>query len=344
MRLGASFSALAHRLRRSIVAVAQGTRRGLSANSGAKFLARRAAVGARRRQPLGGRFISVVDRNLPVLFPLPAGCLVVGLVVYPLVYTLILSTRSYDLGFRSYSFVGLGHYATLLTSQQFWDAFARTFYFTVLSVAGSIILGMVMALILNREFRGARWARTAFLLPMVATPVATSLVWMMMFNPTLGVLNYLLEAVGLPPSVWVADPQLAIPSIVLVDVWHFAPFAMLILLAGLRSLPSEPFESAMMDGASRWQIFWRITVPLLQPVLVVVLIFRTINSLKVFDIIWVITSGGPGFSSETLYVYAYNQAFKYLDIGYGSAVIVVFTAIVAGASVVWIHARERAWT
>jgi multiple sugar transport system permease protein len=263
--------------------------------------------------------------------------------LYPLVYTVILSTRTYDLGFRNYSFVGLAQYATALTSQRFWDALARTFYFTTLSVAASIMLGMVMALILNREFRGARWARTAFLLPMVATPVATSLVWMMMFNPTLGVLNYLLQVVGLPPSLWVADPQLVIPSIVLVDVWHFAPFAMLILLAGLRSLPSEPFESAVMDGASRWQLFWHITVPLLRPMLVVVLIFRTIDSLKVFDIIWVITAGGPGFSSETLYVYAYNQAFKYLDIGYGSAVIVLFTAIVAAASVVWIRARERAW-
>ena len=296
-----------------------------------------------RHQPRGARLIGVVDRNLPILFPLPALCLVAALMLYPLVYTVVLSTRSYDLGFRSYSFVGLANYVTALTSQRFWDAFARTFAFTALSVAASIVLGMVMALILNREFRGARWARTAFLLPMVATPVATSLVWMMMFNPTLGVLNYLLQLVGLPPSVWVADPQLVIPSLVLVDVWQFAPFAMLILLAGLRSLPAEPFESAVMDGASRWQMFWRITVPLLRPVLVVVLIFRTIDALKVFDIIWVITAGGPGFSSETLYVYAYNQAFKYLDIGYGSAVIVLFTAIVAGASIVWIRARERAW-
>ena len=239
--------------------------------------------------------------------------------------------------------MALAQYATALGSGRFWDAFVRTFWFTVLSVAASIVLGMVMALILNREFRGARWARTAFLLPMVATPVATSLVWMMMFNPTLGVLNYFLGIIGLPPSVWVADPALVIPSLVLVDVWHFAPFSMLILLAGLRSLPTEPFESAMMDGASRLQMFWRITVPLLRPMLVVVLIFRTIDSLKVFDIIWVITAGGPGFSSETLYVYAYNQAFKYLDIGYGSAVIVLFTAIVAAASVVWIRARERAW-
>jgi multiple sugar transport system permease protein len=291
----------------------------------------------------GARLLGAIDKRLPILFPLPALCLVAVLMLYPLIYTIVLSTRSYDLGFRSYSFVALAQYATALTNGRFWDAFVRTFWFTALSVVASIVLGMVMALILNREFRGVRWARTAFLLPMVATPVATSLVWMMMFNPTLGVLNYLLEVIGLPPSVWVADPTLVIPSLVLVDVWHFAPFSMLILLAGLRSLPTEPFESAMMDGASRLQMFWRITLPLLRPMLVVVLIFRTIDSLKVFDIIWVITAGGPGFSSETLYVYAYNQAFKYLDIGYGSAVIVLFTGIVAAASVVWIRARERAW-
>jgi len=302
-----------------------------------------ARPGVSRCHPLGAGVIAFVDRHLHILFPLPALCLVLGLMIYPLVYTLLLSIRSYDLTLRAYSLVGLAHYVTALTNERFWDAFGRTFYFTALSVTGSIVLGMVMALILNRDFRGARWARTAFLLPMVATPVATSLVWMMMFNPTLGVLNYFLALVGLPPSLWVADPRLAIPSIVLVDVWHFAPFAMLILLAGLRSLPLEPFESAMIDGASRWQIFWRITVPLLQPVLVVVLMFRTIDALKVFDLIWVITAGGPGFGSETLYVYAYNQAFKYLEIGYGSAVIVVFTLIVAGASLVWIRARERSW-
>jgi multiple sugar transport system permease protein len=294
-------------------------------------------------RPAGGRLLDFVDRHLPVLFPLPAVLLVVALMLYPLVYTLLLSTRSYDLTLRRFRVAGLAHYLAVLASERFWDAFGRTLAFTALSVAASVIVGMVMALVLNRDFRGARWARTAFLLPMVATPVATSLVWMMMFNPTLGVLNYFLRLVGLPPSLWVADPRLAIPSIVLVDVWHFAPFAGLILLAGLRSLPVEPFESAMIDGASRVQIFRHITLPLLRPVLLVVLMFRTIDALKVFDLIWVMTAGGPGFASETLYVYAYNQAFKYLEIGYGSAVIVVFTLIVAGAALAWIRARDQAW-
>jgi len=294
-------------------------------------------------RPRDRGLVAFVDRHLPVLFPLPAVGLVLALMLYPLAYTLVLSTRSYDLSLRSFRVIGLAHYLTVLQSERFWQAFGRTLLFTALSVAGSIVVGMGMALVLNRDFRGARWARTAFLLPMVATPVATSLVWMMMFNPTLGVLNYFLRSLGLPPSLWVADPRLAIPSIVLVDVWHFAPFAGLILLAGLRSLPVEPFESAMIDGASRLQTFRRVTLPLLGPVLVVVLMFRTIDALKVFDLIWVMTAGGPGFGSETLYVYAYNQAFKYLEIGYGSAVIVVFTLIVAGAAVAWLRVRDRGW-
>ena len=305
---------------------------------------RAADASAGRQTSIQERVLDFVDRRWPVLFPLPATLLVIGLAVYPLVYTLVISARSYDLGLVNYRFVGLSHYTAALTNARFWDAFARTFVLTAMSVVASTVLGLVMAVVLNRDFRGARWARTAFLLPMVATPVATSLVWMMMFNPTLGVLNYLLGVVGLPPSIWVADPLLVIPCIVLVDVWHHAPFAMMILLAGLKSLPREPFESAMIDGATRWQMFVRIAMPMLKPVVVVVLIFRTIDALKVFDLIWVITAGGPGSSSETLYVYAYNQAFKYLDLGYGSAVIVVFTAIVSAASLVWIRARERSWT
>jgi multiple sugar transport system permease protein len=218
--------------------------------------------------------IAGIDRNLPLLFPMPAVLLVLGLAIYPIVHTLIISTRSYDLGLTNHSFVGTDNYEKVLASAQFWSAFLRTAGFTALSVAASVALGMVMALVLNRDFRGARWARTAFLLPMVATPVATSLVWMMMFNPTLGILNYILAVFGFPPSLWVADPTLVIPCIVLVDVWHSAPFAMIILLAGLRSLPREPLESAMIDGASRLQIFRMITLPMLKPVLVVVLIFR----------------------------------------------------------------------
>lgn len=292
---------------------------------------------------LGARLSRFVDRNLHILFPAPAVLIVSAIMLYPLVYTLLLSTRTYGTNLNKYKFVGVQHFADVLRDERFINAFGRTLYFTALAVLISIILGMIMALILNRDFPGVTLVRTLFLLPMVATPVATSLVWMMMFNPTLGVLNYFLRLVGVAPSLWVADPRWVIPSIVMVDVWHTAPFAMLILLAGLRALPIEPFESAMIDGATRWQMFTQITLPLLRPALVVALMFRTIDALKVFDLIWVMTAGGPGYDSETMYVYAYNNAFKYLNLGYGSAVILVFTLIVALFSAFWIKMRNREW-
>ncbi|MDQ3250601.1 MAG: sugar ABC transporter permease [Chloroflexota bacterium] len=300
-------------------------------------------TGATQPFARGARLSGWIDRHLHILFPLPALIVVVAIMLYPLSYTLVLSTRNYGTNLRKYNFVGIRHFVDLMQDERFIDAFGRTFYFTLLTVTISIALGMLMALIMNRDFFGAPVVRTLFLLPMVATPVATSLVWMMMFNPTLGVLNYFLQMVGLPPSLWVADTRWVIPSIVMVDVWHSAPFAMLILLAGLRSLPVEPFESAMIDGASRWQMFTKITLPLIRPALVVALMFRTIDALKVFDLIWVMTAGGPGYDSETMYVYAYNNAFKYLNLGYGSAVILVFTLIVALASVFWVRLRNREW-
>lgn len=289
------------------------------------------------------RLATFADRYMYILFPLPALVLVIAIMLYPLAYTAVLSTRSYGTNLNKYTFVGLRHFPDVLQDERFINALGRTFYFALLTVTISIGLGMIMALIMNRDFPGAPVVRTLFLLPMVATPVATSLVWIMMFNPTLGVLNYFLRTLGLPLSLWVADPRWVIPSIVMVDVWHSAPFAMLILLAGLRALPQEPFESAMIDGASRWQMFTQITLPLIRPALVVALMFRTIDALKVFDLIWVMTAGGPGYDSETLYVYAYNNAFKYLNLGYGSAVILIFTLIVAAASVFWIRLRNREW-
>ena len=291
----------------------------------------------------GERVTDFVDRYLYIIFPLPALILVAGIMLYPLSYTAILSMRDYGLNLNQYKFVGAAHFVQVFQDERFISAFGRTIYFTALSVVATLVLGMIMALIMNQEFPGSGIVRTLFLLPMVATPVATSLVWMMMFNPTLGVLNFFLRAVGLPPSQWVANPNLVIPSIVMVDVWQFSPFVMLILVAGLRSLPLEPFESAMIDGASRWQVFTRITLPLLQPALAVALLFRTIDALKVFDLIYVMTAGGPGYNSETMYIYSYNEAFKYMDLGYGSAVILVFTLVVALFSLVWIRMRNRSW-
>ena len=179
-------------------------------------------------------------------------------------------------------------------------------------------------------------------MPMMATPVAIALVWTMMFHPQLGVLNYLLSLVGLPPQLWVFHPATVIPSLVLVETWQWTPLVMLIVLGGLASLPLDPYEAAKIDGASGWDMFRHISLPLVWPHIVVALVIRTIDALKAFDTIFVISNGGPGTSSETLNIFLYLQAFAFYDMGYASAVVVVFFVIILLISLVLFSARRQA--
>jgi len=178
-------------------------------------------------------------------------------------------------------------------------------------------------------------------MPMMATPVAIALVWTMMFHPQLGVLNYLLSLVGLPPSLWVYDPSTVILTLVMVEVWHWTPLVMLIVLGGLAALPTDPYDSALVDGATSWQMFRYITLPLLMPYIMIVLVIRSIDALKVFDTIFVITQGGPGTASETLNIFLYNQAFQYYHMGYASAVVVIFFVLIIALSLVLLHIRQK---
>lgn len=179
------------------------------------------------------------------------------------------------------------------------------------------------------------------MMPMIATPVAIALVWTMMFHPQLGVLNYLLSRVGLPPSLWVYSPKTVIPSLVLVETWQWTPLVMIIVLGGLASLPVEPMESAVVDGANSLQIFRHITLPLVMPFIMVAVVLRMIDALKSFDIIFAITQGGPGTASETINIYLFLQAFSFYRIGHASAVVVVFFAIIVAASLIMLWLRQK---
>ncbi|TMG81680.1 MAG: sugar ABC transporter permease, partial [Betaproteobacteria bacterium] len=242
-------------------------------------------------------------------------------------------------------FVGLANYVGLATNQRFIESIVHTFYFTALAVVVPLILGLVAALIFHREFPFRGLLRGIFTMPMMATPVAVALVWTMMFHPQQGVLNYLLSLVGLPASLWVYSPTWVIPSLVLVEIWHWTPLVMLIILGGLAALPTEPYESARLDGASEWQLFRYITLPLIAPFLVVAAVIRTIDALKAFDTIYVISQGGPGTASETINLYLYLQAFAFYNVGNASAVVVVFFAIILALALLLLYVRQRArWT
>lgn len=277
-------------------------------------------------------------------FVLPALIVVGAVIVFPWAFTLWMSLQEWQIGGGQH-FVGLANYARLLGDARFAESLGHTLYYTVLAVLLPLVLGTLAALIFHAELPLRGLLRGIFVMPMMATPVAIALVWTMMFHPQLGVLNYLLSLVGIPPQAWVYHPASVIPSLVLVETWQWTPLVMLIVLGGLAAIPAEPYESARIDGASGWQMFRYITLPLIAPFLMVAVIIRSIDALKSFDIIYAITQGGPGTASETINIYLYSVAFAYYDIGYGSALVVVFFMLIVALSLVLLHLRQRTkWT
>ena len=285
------------------------------------------------------------ERHPVPVFTFPSVVVVAVLMAFPVLYTLYMSVHSwFASSLTSPEFVGLDNFRrAFLDDERFRNAVWLTVYFTALATVLQLVLGVALALLLNRPFRGKGLVRSIFLLPMVATPVAIALVWMMMYNPTLGVMNYLVGLAGLGPYKWVSNAAIVVPALAVVDTWEWTPLITLITLAGLATLPLEPYESALIDGASAAQMFWRITLPLLRPTIIVALLFRAIDCLKTFDIIYVMTQGGPGFASETLNVYTFQVGLFYFHIGYASSLLVILFALVLGVSLVLIKVRRGSW-
>ena len=273
-------------------------------------------------------------------FIVPAGLVVFAVILFPWLFTLFMSVHDFHVG-GTRSFTGLSNYARMLGDERFGLAAFRTLYFTLLSVLLPVLFGVAAAVCFHKNFPGRGIARTIFIMPMMATPVAVALVWTMMFHPQLGVLNYLLTSVGLPPSEWVYSVNTVIPTLVMVETWQWTPLVMLIVLGGLASLPTDPYEAAMLDGASGWQVFRHITLPLVWPFIMVAAVIRGVDALKAFDTIFVISNGGPGTASETLNILLYLQAFSFYDIGYASAMVVVFFVLILAVTLLMLHVQQR---
>lgn len=309
-------------------------------------------VAASRRwgaEPVGGpsparRLLDWIDRRDWLFLPLPAAVFVALILGYPIYYTVSLGFHRWFLSsVKGPEWIGLGNYVEMAGDLRFGNAVLHTVYFVGIALAFQTVLGVSLALLFHRPFPGRGVARTLFLLPMVATPAAAALIWMMMFDPSVGILNYFGQRLGLGPIPWVADSRWVIPSLALVDTWHWTPLIMLIVLAALAALPAEPFEAARIDGAGAWQTFRYVTLPLIRPAIVVALIFRTIDALKTFDTIVVITGGGPNFASEILNIYAFNTLFVGFHFGYGSALLVVLGVLVFGITLVFTRIRRSQW-
>jgi multiple sugar transport system permease protein len=277
-------------------------------------------------------------------FIVPALVVVLAVIVFPWVFTIWMSLNEWKVGSPT-TFVGLSNYVRMPNDPRFLEAVVHTIYYTALSVLLPVLLGTLSAVVFHQKFVGRGFLRGIFIMPMMATPVAIALVWTMMFHPQLGVLNYMLSLVGIPPQLWVFNPNTVIPSLVLVETWQWTPLVMLIVLGGLAAIPTEPYESAQIDGANLWQVFRYITLPLIMPFLFIAGMIRMIDAVKSFDIIFAITQGGPGSASETINVYLYSVAFVYYDLGYGSAIAVVFFLLIVALAALMLYARKRMlWT
>ena len=272
---------------------------------------------------------SFTERNLRILFPLPAIVFIGLLMVFPILYTLYLSFTNWNLtsGMEP-TFVGLNSYLRVFSEPRFLHALGRTFTFTVFAVATEVVLGVAIALILNRAFVGRSLAKLLLLLPLVATPVAVGIVFNLFYDPTIGLLNFALHALGLPQGRWVSSENTVIALLVLVDVWQWTPMITLIVLAGLAGLSEEPVEAARVDGASDWQILRYVTIPMVMPVILMAMILRLIDALKTFDIIFAMTGGGPGYASETLNIMGFKYSFEYFRMGQSSVILVALFIVV----------------
>lgn len=273
------------------------------------------------------------------VFALPAAIVVAGVILFPWIFSVVMSVFTWKVSGNAY-FVGLDNFNKLFHDTRFLWAMVRTFYFTAAAVVLPMILGIWAAVCFANNFSLRGLCRTLFILPMMATPVAIALVWTMMFHPQLGVLNYVLSVFGLPPSQWVYSDTTVIPTLVMVETWQWTPLVMLIVLGGIASLPSDPYEAAIIDGASGWQMFRYLTVPMVWPFIIVAATMRVIDALKTFDTIFVITNGGPGTSSETMNMLLYQTAFAYYDLGYASALVLVFFAIILVISLGLLSMRQ----
>jgi|HigsolmetaAR202D_1030399.scaffolds.fasta_scaffold20791_2 multiple sugar transport system permease protein len=286
------------------------------------------------------RFRWLSDRLLVWLFLSPTMLLLLLITIFPLIWSLYLSFTRYSVIKDSATgpvWIGLQNYAQLLSDPNIWERFTTTAQFVVPAVVIELLLGFALALLLNRNFKGRGVLMTLMLIPMMLSPVVVALFWRFMLRADTGILNYIIrDVLGLSEKgvFWLTDLKVAMWSLVLVDVWMWTPFMMLISLAGLSAVPRYLYEAAEVDRASAWFKFRHITLPIITPLLAIGVLFRTMDSYRVFDTVYALTGGGPGRATQVLSVYIYQLAFRDFDTGKGSALgYIMLIVIIALANV-----------
>jgi ABC-type sugar transport system permease subunit len=275
-----------------------------------------------------------------ILLILPSLIVILGIITYPLLNTFYLSLHKINLTqpLLGRPFVGLANYIDILTSQEFWLALGRTAYFAVASILIELTLGIAIAILFNQKFRGRWFLRGLIMIPWALPTIVNGATWRWIYNADYGALNAFLVQIGFMETYksWLGDPFLALNMVVLADAWKMTPLVVILVLAALQSIPKSLYEAAYVDGATAWRAFWKITLPLLKPTILVLLVMRTMDTLKVFDIIFAITRGGPANGTQVITYLAYNESFSYLHLGKGSAVAYTIAFLVAGLTLLYV--------
>ena len=257
----------------------------------------------------------------------PAAIFMIVMTAFPIIQAINMSTQDFVIGFKG-MFIGLDNYMNMLKDPVFYNGLGVTFLLYVISLVPQLIIGLYIANLLHKQLTGAKSLRTIILTPFTMPPVAVGMMWLILLDPSFGPLNYLLEVVGLPKSLFLASRTIVVPTLAMIDTWQYTPFVVLILLGGLQAIPKEPYEAAEIDGASKRRQFFSITLPLLKSSIFTAAILRSVDLLRFFDTIYITTQGGPSNASNTLNVYAYNKGFVYFQMGYASALMITLMIII----------------
>jgi multiple sugar transport system permease protein len=272
----------------------------------------------------------ILNRGTPYFFIAPAGIVLIFALLYPIGYLSVASFFDWRMGtpFANAEFAGLGNYLWVLKDPNFHESFMVTVTFASAVVFLEMLLGLGLALMLERPIKGMSVFRTIFILPMMIAPIVVGLVWRYMYNPQFGIINKTLKSWGLPSIPWLSSPEWALPSVIIADIWQWTPFIFILSLAALQSLPKSAIEASRIDGATGWQQIIYIKIPLMMPVLVVAALLRLIDAFKVLEVIYIMTNGGPGLSTEILSLQIYKTAFVSWQLGRAAALSNILLAIV----------------
>jgi multiple sugar transport system permease protein len=273
------------------------------------------------------RFKITSERGAAYLLTLPVLVFLLAIFIYPLLYGFYLSLQSTHQGMLNPEFVGFKNYAEILTSELFWLGMKNTVLYTIGAVGLTVGIGLGVALLLNSINRLVWLYRAILILPLGVSAVVSGMTWQMMFNPLSGIINHILQSIGLPEPLWHTGFKTAMISVVIIESWQWTPFPLFVIYAGLQTLPPEPFEAAKIDGASAWQRTRYITIPLAWPLISLAFTLRVIGAFRAFDVLYTVTKGGPGRATDTLMIQAYEESFSYFRPEYGLVVAIVMLII-----------------